>query len=131
MPPLPRHRLIPALAATALGLQGLAAAPANAQMSPNCQRNGKPAACALTPGESDANRSVATVVFADNSAWRLEKQENRCHQAPPVTTCPALITGANGNGTPLRGRYRGIWYEGGYRHLWSAPGISIEYVFLD
>ncbi|MEB3165657.1 MAG: hypothetical protein VKO65_03210 [Cyanobacteriota bacterium] len=130
MPALPPHRLLPLLGA-ALVLPILAAAPAGAQMSPNCRRNGQPAACAMTPGESDARRSVVTVVFADNSAWRLEKQEDRCRQGHPVISCPAVITGANGNGTPLSGRYRGIWYEGGYRHLWSAPGISIEYVFLD
>jgi hypothetical protein len=41
------------------------------------------------------------------------------------------MTGANGNGTPRRGSYTGTWYEGGYRHSWSAPGIRIEYVFVD
>jgi hypothetical protein len=37
----------------------------------------------------------------------------------------------NGNGTPLQGSYTGTGYEGGYRHSWRAPGIRIEYVFVD
>lgn len=105
--------------------------PLRAQLSPNCQRNGIAVACALTPGESGPEHSVVTVMFADHSAWRLEKDERRCTNLHPVSTCRALITGANGNGTPLRGSYTGTWYEGGYRHQWSAPGIRIEYVFVD
>ena len=140
MPQLHRHALRPLAQATGLAaalVAGLAAGlpldggPLRAQLSPNCLRNGIAAACAVTPGESGPERSVVTVMFADHSAWRLEKDQRRCSPSHPVSTCPAVITGENGNGTPLHGSYTGTWYEGGYRHNWSAPGIRIEYVFLD
>jgi hypothetical protein len=118
----------PAGVAAALAL---GQAPLRAQLSPNCLRNGGAAACAVTPGESGPERSVVTVMFADHSAWRLEKDERRCVNRHPLSSCPAVITGANGNGTPLQGSYTGTWYEGGCRHSWRAPGIRIEYVFVD
>ena len=126
-----RIALLLAAATLPATLIALGGAPLRAQLSPNCQRNGVAAACAVTPGESGAERSVVTVMFADHSAWRLEKDESRCTNSHPVSSCPALMTGANGNGTPRRGSYTGTWYEGGYRHSWSAPGIRIEYVFVD
>ncbi|MCS5699690.1 hypothetical protein NZK32_11635 [Cyanobium sp. FGCU-52] len=122
--------LLTGAAGVALGL-GLGEAPLQAQLSPNCLRNGVAAACAVTPGDTGPERTVVTVMFADHSAWRLEKNERRCTNSHPVSACPALITGANGNGARLRGSYTGTWYEGGYRHQWSAPGIRIEYVFVD
>lgn len=123
------RRVVVLLLTGATGLaSGLALSerPLRAQLSPNCLRNGKAAACAVTPGESGPERTVVTVVFADHSSWQLEKDERRCTNRHPVTTCPALITGANSNGAPLRGNYTGTWYEGGYRHNWSAPGIRID-----
>lgn len=124
-------RHVVALLLAPAALIGLGEAPLRAQLSPNCLRNGVAAACAVTPGESGPERTVVTVVFADHSAWRLEKDERRCTHAHPLSTCPAVITGANGNGPSLRGTYTGTWYEGGYRHAWCAPGIRIDYFFLD
>jgi hypothetical protein len=74
----------------------LGQAPLRAQLSPNCLRNGGAAACAVTPGESGPERSVVTVMFADHSAWRLEKDERRCRAATPApgTRAATATTGA-------------------------------------
>lgn len=74
-------RLAPLLASSALGAL-MGQAPLRAHLSPNCQRNGVAAACAIPPGESGPERSVVTVMFADHSAWRLEKS----NAAAPTTT---------------------------------------------
>ncbi|MFM7676452.1 MAG: hypothetical protein ACKO5F_12925 [Synechococcus sp.] len=124
--------------------------PALAQLSPNCLRNGKPLACAITPGPEQerpplpaAGRgrtegqppppppTTLTVMYADHRAYRLVKEEASCRQQGLVIECSATIIPGNGNGTPLRARYRGTAYEGGYRHDYSSRSVSITYFLVD
>jgi len=109
-----------------------------AQISPNCLLNGKPLACAITlgpegpPGPNGAPGAVnLTVKYADGQAFRLSHPQTGCRQKDPLTLCPATITPRNGFGTPLRGRYQGTRYEGGYRHEYQAGKLSIQYIFVD
>lgn len=108
-------------------------ASAPAQMSPNCQRNGRRDFCALTPmpDPSQPGRTVDVIVFADHSVYRLQRQESSCRStSPTVTTCDATIT-LPGGGRTLRATYRGTAYEGGYRHDYWGQGLHITYAFLD
>lgn len=106
---------------------------ARAQYSPNCRYNGRPAACALTPGPEDAasGDEVVTVVYADHRAFRLQRRARACRQQGMRTTCPATVILDNGYGRSLSGRYEGTAYEGGYRHEYSVEGHRITYFFLD
>jgi hypothetical protein len=108
------------------------------QLSPNCQLNGRPLACAITPGPDGppaANglptTSSLTVMYADGQAFRLVKQEASCRQRGLRSECPATITPSNGFGSAVSGTYRGLAYEGGYRNDYSGGGIRIVYFFVD
>ena len=108
------------------------------QMSPNCQLNGRPLACALTPGPDGPpaanglpSTGSFTVMYADGQAFRLLKQEARCHQQGRRSDCPATITPHNGFGTAVPATYHGLAYEGGYRHEYNGGGIRIVYFFVD
>jgi hypothetical protein len=108
------------------------------QISPNCQLNGKPLACAITPGPDGApaanglpTTSSLTVMYADGQAFRLLKQEARCRQRGLRNTCPATITPRNGFGSAVAATYRGLAYEGGYRNDYDGGGIRIVYFFVD
>ncbi|MFM8604167.1 MAG: hypothetical protein ACKOBY_01280 [Cyanobium sp.] len=139
-----------AIAAVVSLATALLPSPVLAQLSPNCLRNGKPLACAITPGPEQEKPplpaagpgspqgrpappppTILTVMYADHRAYRLVKQEAACRQQGMVSECPATIIPANGFGTPLKGRYRGTAYEGGYRHEYGAPLIAITYFFVD
>lgn len=130
---LTHGRRIRGLVVGLLGLLLAAVAPAQAQYSPNCRLNGQPVCCSLTPvaplraGEPEA----LTVVFADHRAIRLQQQPASCRNTGPLTRCEATLTPDNGMGTPLRGHYEGLAYEGGYRHRWIGRELSLEFVFLD
>jgi hypothetical protein len=108
------------------------------QISPNCQLNGRPLACAITPGPEGppaANglptTSSLTVMYADGQAFRLVKQEARCQLRGPRSDCPATITPRNGFGSAVAATYRGLADEGGYRHEYNGGGIRIVYFFVD
>jgi len=112
--------------------------PSWGQISPNCQLNGRPLACAITPGPEGppaANglptTSSLTAMYADGQAFRLVKQEARCQQRGPRSECPATITPRNGFGSEVAGTYRGLAYEGGYRNEYNGGGIRIVYFFVD
>ncbi len=107
--------------------------PALAQYSPNCRLNGQPTCCAITPmaSQGSGEPEVFTVVFADHRAFRLQQHPQSCRREGAWTRCQATLTPDNGMGSPLRGRYEGLAYEGGYQHRWSGPGVSLEYGFLD
>jgi len=124
------------LLAVSLGglLAGLAAppAPALAQYSPNCLKDGRKAYCALTIEAGSAKGSGAiTVVFADHSAYRLVRDEASCRQQGPVNTCRATISPGNGQQPAQAASYVGTWYEGGYRHEYRNRSVAITYFFLD
>lgn len=133
-----------------MGPLPLGLSPARAQLSPNCLRNGKPLACAITPAPETEPRPVPnpanptktpagagtmatslTVMFADHLAYRLIKEEGACHHRGRVSECPATIIPRNGFGTPIRGRYIGTAFEGGYRHEYRSTEVSITYFFVD
>jgi hypothetical protein len=108
------------------------------QISPNCQLNGKPLACAITPGPDGPpaanglpSTSSLTVMYADGQAFRLLKQEARCRQRGLRNTCPATITPRNGFGSAVAATYLGLAYEGGYRNDYEGGGIRIVYFFAD
>lgn len=106
---------------------------AQAQMSPNCERNGRRDFCALTPmpDPSQPGRTVDVLVFADHSVYRVQREEASCRStSPTVTTCAATIT-LPGGGRTIRATYRGTSYEGGYRHDYRGPGLQLTYAFLD
>lgn len=146
-------RRLPLRTAAAMAVVALVApgglSPALAQFSPNCLRNGRPEACAITPAPEPAqaqavagNRpsigqgraaqaSSLTVMYADHSAYRLIKDESLCRHRGMISECPATIIPSNGYGTPINARYRGTAYEGGYRHAYSSPGLTITFFFVD
>jgi len=112
--------------------------PSWGQISPNCQLNGRPLACAITPGPDGppaANglptTSSLTAMYADGQAFRLVKQEARCQQRGPRSLCSATITPRNGFGSAVAATYRGLAYEGGYRNEYNGGGIRIVYFFVD
>lgn len=111
----------------------VSAAPAAAQYSPNCRLNGRPAACAITPIAEAASgaQTVEVVVFADHSAYRLERPRQGCQERWPRIVCPLTLIPDNGNGRPLQGTYQGTWREGSYEHDYRAPGVHITTYFLD
>jgi hypothetical protein len=140
------HRIRPPARACAAGAAraallialALTPHPGWGQISPNCQLNGRPLACAITPGPDDppaANglptTSSLTVMYSDGQAFRLVKQEARCRQQGPRSLCPATITPRNGFGTAVAASYRGLAYEGGYRNEYDGGGIRIVYFFVD
>jgi len=114
----------------------LAAAPTAtlAQLSPNCERNGRRDHCALTPMPDAANpqQTVDTIVFADHSVYQLRRDASSCRSlSPSVTSCAASIRRLGAGDRSLAATYRGTAYEGGYRHEYQGRGIRIVYVFLD
>ena len=108
------------------------------QISPNCQLNGRPLACAITPGPDGPQAanglpttSSLTVMYSDGQAFRLVKQEARCRQQGPRSICPAQITPRNGFGSAVAGTYFGRADEGSYRNEYGGGGIRIVYFFVD
>ena len=114
--------------ALAPGIVAVLGLPVWAQLSPNCLRDGKPLACAITPG---AEASILTVMYADHAAYRLIKEEAGCRQRGTVRACPATIVPRNGFGPPIAARYVGTAYEGGYRHEYRSRELAITYFFVD
>ena len=110
-------------------------APAHAQYSPNCQRNGSRDFCAFTPGSTSASptpvQDVGWLVFADHSVYALQREEGSCRDTGVIRTCRAWIITPPGSDRAKEARYVGTAYEGGYRHDYLAPGLSLSFSFLD
>ena len=105
-----------------------------AQQSPNCLRNRKPDICAVTPMTAASNQRQTTerITFADHSVYEVVRDERSCkRESERIILCRATIRTPPGNPKPQRARYRGSAYEGGYRHDFSSPTISITYFILD
>lgn len=115
----------------AVGLAAIGAAllPAGAQMSPNCERNGRRDYCAFTPAAGGTGSS-GWLVFADHRVYALELDLASCRERGPERICKAWIRVRPDN-RAIPATYRGTAYEGGYRHLYSAPGLRLSYGFLD
>lgn len=131
-----RHRDHPLLAVALIALlasvSGASPAPAWAQYSPNCLKDGRKAFCALTmAADAKAETSVITVVFADHSAYRLTRDLPSCRSSGAITRCRATISAANGQQPAQGASYVGTWYEGGYRHEYRSGQVGITFFFLD
>lgn len=103
-----------------------------AQMSPNCERNGRRDYCALTAGTAATpagQQPVDLIVFADHSVYEVWRDPRTCRTAGALTTCDARIQVRGGRSLPAL--YRGTAYEGGYRNEYRAPGLRFSYGVLD
>jgi hypothetical protein len=107
--------------------------PVGAQISPNCERNGRRDSCAYTPtaSASSEHQEVGRIVFADHTVYEVMRNESSCKEKGNLRTCDARITTPPGNPRTIPAWYRGTAYEGGYRHEYVGQGIHITYWFLD
>jgi|688.fasta_scaffold00164_107 hypothetical protein len=114
-----------------LALLMLAQAPAEAQLSPNCERNGRRDYCAVSPMASSPNQqSKEIITFADHSVYEVMRNEASCkNTADKIRTCHAKILVRPGESMPAF--YRGTYYEGGYKNEYVGKGIHITYFYLD
>ena len=119
------------LLALCLGSLHLPAA-VHAQMSPNCERNGRRDHCALTAGTASTpagQQPVDLIVFADHTVYEVWRDQRSCRTAGAITTCNASIQVRGGRSLPAV--YRGTAYEGGYRNEYRARGLRFSYGILD
>lgn len=123
-------RMVPWLAPV-LALSMLAQAPAGAQISPNCERNGRRDYCAVTPmGGTPDKVSQEIITFADHSVYEVMRNETSCKTiTDKIRTCHAKILERPGQSA--RAFYRGTYYEGGYKNEYVGKGIHLTYFVLD
>ena len=107
---------------------------AQAQWSPNCQRNGKNDYCAITPlaGATTEKQAFDILTFADHSVYELLRNEVSCKKVSErIRTCNAKIITPPGNSKAIAAYYRGTSYEGGYKHEYVGKGIHLTFFYLD
>jgi len=124
-------RILPIAFAMAIALPGLKA---GAQLSPNCERNGKRDYCAITPvaGATNLKQSFDMIMFADNIVYEVSRNLESCKKvAPNIETCNAKIITPPGNPKPIPAFYRRTFYEGGVKQEYVGKGIHIMYVYVD
>jgi len=124
-------RILPIAFAMAIALPGLKA---GAQLSPNCERNGKRDYCAITPvaGATNLKQSFDMIMFADNVVYEVSRNLESCKKvAPNIETCNAKIITPPGNPKPIPAFYRRTFYEGGVKQEYVGKGIHIMYVYVD
>jgi hypothetical protein len=130
---LRRHQLAPWAPALLLALLAPLSPRAEAQFSPNCERNGRRESCAYTPlpgGPPEMERGV--LVFADHTMIEVQRNAASCRQKGPVITCDARILMPPGHEEMVRPAfYRGTAYEGGYRHEYGSRGLRLVFSYLD
>jgi hypothetical protein len=130
----PQRRLTPARAATVLALLVGLPLSAGAQISPNCQRNGRHAYCAVTPrqDQGQANTVIEVITFADHTMVEARRNEGSCKPiAEHIISCKASLTVRPGSGQAISATYRGTSYEGGYTNTYVAKGLQLSYSVLD
>ncbi len=133
----PQGRLRPDRAATVLAVLALLLAlplAGGAQISPNCQRNGRHAYCAVTPQQDPghANTVIEVITFADHTMVEARRNEASCKPiGGRVISCKASLTLRPGSGQPISATYRGTAYEGGYTNTYVAKGLQLSYSVLD
>jgi hypothetical protein len=114
---------------------GVVATPSalQAQVSPHCERNGRRDFCAYTPGADGApgGLDAGRLVFADHTVYGLQRDDASCRDRGPVRLCKAWILSPPGSDHPIPATYRGIAYEGGYRHTYQSAHLQLTYTFLD
>ena len=120
---------------SALGGVVIATTPsANAQLSPNCERNGKRDYCAITPvaGATTEKQSFDMITFADHTVYEVTRNLESCKKASEkIETCNAKIIAPPGNPKPIPAFYRRTFYEGGVKQEYVGKGIHLTYFFLD
>jgi hypothetical protein len=124
-------RILPIAFAMAIVLPGLKA---SAQLSPNCERNGKRDYCAITPvaGATNLKQSFDMIMFADNTVYEVSRNLESCKKvAPNIETCNAKIITPPGNPKLIPAFYRRTLYEGGVKQEYVGKGIHIMYVYVD
>ena len=104
-----------------------------AQLSPNCERNGRRDYCAITPVAATPDRKGHEIItFADHSVYEVMRNEASCKNITDrIQTCNAWIISPTGNPQTIPAYYRGTYYEGGYKNEYVGKGIHITYVYLD
>lgn len=115
-------------------LMALAAIPAGAQLSPNCERNGRRDHCALTPvaGATTEKQGFDMIMFADHTVYEVLRNLESCRKiSDRVETCNAKIISPPGNPKAIAAYYRRTFFEGGVRHEYVGKGIHLTYHFLD
>jgi hypothetical protein len=120
--------------AAGLGLQLSWPLAAGAQISPNCQRNGRHAYCAVTPRQDPGQTGtvIEVITFADHTMVEARRDEASCRPiGDRVITCKASLVLKPGSGQPISATYRGTSYEGGYTNAYTARGLQLSYRVLD
>jgi len=108
--------------------------PAEAQISPNCQRNGRHAFCAVTPrpDAGQGHTAVEVITFADHMIVEARREQGSCKPVNArVISCRATLSVSPGSGQPIKATYRGTAYEGGYANAYAARGLSLRYSVMD
>lgn len=107
--------------------------PVKAQLSPNCERNGRRDYCAITPVVATPQRpDHELITFADHTVYAVIRNEASCRNVTDrIRTCNAWIISPPGNAQTIPAYYRGTYYEGGYKNEYVGKGIHITYVYLD
>jgi hypothetical protein len=124
-------RILSIAFAMAIVLPGLKA---DAQLSPNCERNGKRDYCAITPvaGATNLKQAFDMIMFADNTVYEVLRNQDSCKKvAPNIETCNAKIITPPGNPKSIPAFYRRTFYEGGVKQEYVGRGIHIMYVYVD
>jgi len=126
----------PALLAILLGLGSVAVwvGSGQAQLSPNCERNGRRDYCAITPVPSATTekQAVDRLTYADHTVYEVLRNETSCKNVSEnVRTCHAKIISPPGQARAIPAFYRGTAYEGGYQHEYVGKGIHLTYFYLD
>ncbi len=122
-----------ALAVTAF-LLAAGAQPLQAQLSPNCERNGRRDYCAITPvaGATNEKQAFDMITFADHTVYEVMRNLSSCKAiSEKVETCDAKIITPPGNPKPVPAYYRRTFYEGGVKQEYVGAGIHLTYFFLD
>ena len=125
------------LAAIVTALGGLAAAPvpgAHAQLSPNCERNGRRDYCAITPiaGATNEKQSFDMITFADHTVYEVTRNLTSCKKvSDKIETCNAKIITPPGNPRADAAFYRRTFYEGGVKQEGVSKNIHLTYFYLD
>lgn len=117
-----------------LGLAVLSVESADAQLSPNCTRNGRRDYCAITPiaGATNEKQSFDMITFADHTVYEVTRNLESCKKiSEKVETCNAKIITPPGNTKTIPAFYRRTFYEGGVKQEYVGKGIHLTYVFLD
>lgn len=106
----------------------------HAQLSPNCERNGRRDFCAITPvaGATNEKQAFDIIMFADHTAYEVMRNLGSCKAiSDKVETCHAKIITPPGNANPIPAFYRRTFYEGGVKQEYVGTGIRLTYFYLD